>query len=103
MPGDDPSQVSRCEEPISSPPRDGRDRPKKRPVGDRQPHPIFLVPVLEDEKLMAQGEDFCLQSSSRTERITKRGEEESRNREHHPQSLFHIALSAIRSARASFW
>jgi hypothetical protein len=50
---------------------------------------------------MAQGEDFCLQSNPRPERITKNGEQETPYREHH-QSLCHIALSAIRSAKNEF-
>jgi hypothetical protein len=37
--------------------------------------------------LMAQGEDFCLQSDSRTERITKSGEQANQDREHHPEPI----------------
>jgi hypothetical protein len=40
---------------------------------------------------MAQGEDFCLQSSSRKERITIGGEEEGQDREHHQSLLPHRA------------
>ncbi len=51
----------------------------------------FLVPTLENEKLMAQGKDFCLQTNSRTERITKSGEDANQDREHHQSLLPHCA------------
>ena len=48
-----------------------REPDPEKPITGRQVESPFLVPALEHEKLMAQGEDFCLQSRSRTERITK--------------------------------
>jgi hypothetical protein len=36
---------------------------------------------------MAQGEDFCLESNPRTERITKSHEQESEDREHPPEPI----------------
>jgi hypothetical protein len=76
---------------------DVKRRPPVRP-NTREPNPEktikgqqlespFLVPPLENEKLMAQGEDFCLQSNSRTERITKSGEEENQDREASPEPI----------------
>jgi hypothetical protein len=56
-------------------------------VKGRQLESPFLVPALENENLMAQAEHFCLQSNSRSQRITKSGEQENDDREHH-QSLF---------------
>ena len=56
-------------------------------IKGRQLESPFLVPALENEKLMAQGEDFCLQSDSRTERITKSGEQANQDREHHPEPI----------------
>jgi hypothetical protein len=40
---------------------------------------------------MAQGEDFRLQPNSRTERITKSGEQENQDPEHHQSLLPHCA------------
>ena len=48
-----------------------REPNPEKTIKGRQLESPFLVPALENEKLMAQGEDFCLQSSSRAERITK--------------------------------
>ena len=40
---------------------------------------------------MAQGEDFSLQSNSRTQRITEGGEQENEDREHHQSLLSYCA------------
>ena len=44
------------------------------------PQSLFLVPALEDKKLMAQGKDFCLEGSSRTERITEENKHGNQDR-----------------------
>jgi len=74
---------------------------QKGPVGNGQRHPIS-VPVLEDKKLMAQGEDFCLQPSLRTERITKVAKKKPETGRS-TRAYCHIALSAIGSTRTSFY
>src|SRR6516164_1017046 len=56
----------------------------EKTIKGRQPESTLLVPALENEKLVAQGENFCLQSSSRTERITKSREQENQDLVHHP-------------------
>src|SRR5271166_4088515 len=63
----------------------------EKTIRGRQLVSPFLVPALENKKLMAQGEGFCLKRSARTERITKSGEEESQNRRHHKSLLPHRA------------
>ena len=51
-------------------PNTGEPNPKKT-IGKRLPESLFLVLGVEDEKLMAQGKDLCLECSSRAERITR--------------------------------
>ena len=68
-----------------------REPNPEKTIKGRQLESPFLVPALENEKLMAQGEDFCLQSRSRTERITKNSQEESQDREHYQSLLPHRA------------
>ena len=41
----------------------------RKTIGERQPQPLFQIPALEDEKVMAQGKDFCLEHNSSAERI----------------------------------
>ena len=65
---------AKCRFPVH--PNARQPNPEKTIKG-RQLESPFLVPALENEKSMAQGEDFCLQSNPRTERITKNGEEEN--------------------------
>jgi hypothetical protein len=38
---------------------------------------MLLVSALEDENLMTQGKDFCLQCNSRPERIAEADEQEN--------------------------
>jgi hypothetical protein len=63
----------------------------EKTIKGRQLESPFLVPALENEKLMAQGEDFSLQSNPRPERITKSGGQENQDREHHQSLLPHRA------------
>ena len=66
-------------------PNTGEPNPKKT-IGQRQPQPLFLVPALEDEKLMAQGKDFCLECHSRAERITQDCEKGNQDRDHRQEA-----------------
>jgi hypothetical protein len=68
-----------------------REPDPQKTIKGRQLESPFLVPALENEKLMAQGENFCLQSCSGTERITKNSQEESQNWERHQSLLPHRA------------
>ena len=68
-----------------------REPNPEKTIKGRQLESPFLGPALENEKLMAQGEDFCLQSNARTERIAKSGEQENQYREHHQSLLSHRA------------
>jgi hypothetical protein len=52
---------------------------------------------------MAQGKDFCLKRSSRTERIADGEEHRKQDRLHHEEAYRHPTLSAIESKRVSFW
>ena len=74
----------------------------EEPIGDRQPQPLFLVPALEDKKLMAQGKQFCLECNSRTERITEENEHGNQDRGHRQEAYRCPALSAIGTARIEF-
>ena len=49
--------TNKCEGRSPVRPNTGEPDPKKT-IGDRQPQPVFLLPALEDEKLMAQGKGF---------------------------------------------
>jgi hypothetical protein len=60
--------------------------PEKTINGRRLESPL-LIPAPENEKLVAQGENFRLQSNSRTERITKSREQENQDREHHSELI----------------
>ena len=48
----------------------------KKTTCKRQPESLFLVLAVEDQKLMAQGKDFCLECNSHEERITEDREKE---------------------------
>src|SRR5208283_3551089 len=54
-------------------------------LGSRAVGPFAGAPFYN--ALMAQSEDFCLQSNSRTERITKSSEQENQDWEHHPEPV----------------
>ena len=56
-------------------PNTGVPNPKKTTC-KRQPESLFLVLAVEDQKLMAQGKDFCLECNSHDERITEDREKE---------------------------
>jgi len=66
-------------------PNTGEPNPNK-PIGKRQPQPPFLVPALEDEKLMPQGKDFCLECNSGAERITQDSEQGNQHRDHRQEA-----------------
>jgi len=80
-----------------------REPNPEKTITGRQPESPLLVPAPENEKLVAQGENLCLQSNSRTERITKSREQENQDLEHPPEPIAILRLSAISSARMSFW
>jgi hypothetical protein len=63
---------------------------------------MLLVPALEDENLMTQGKDFCLQCNSRPERIAEADEQENQDRKHRQEAYRCSALSAISTARIEF-
>jgi hypothetical protein len=90
VPGDHRLRFHDAKRRFSVRPNTREPNPEKTIKG-RQLESPFLVAALENEKLMAQGEDFCLQSSSRTERITKGGEQGNQHREHHQSLLPHRA------------
>jgi hypothetical protein len=94
-------QASRCGAPLSSPAKYGRPNPKE-PVSGRQTHAMLLGPALEDENLMTQGKDFCLQCNSRPERIAEADEQGNQDREHRQEAYRCPALSAISTARIEF-
>ena len=82
-------------------PHTGEPDPEET-IGDRQPQALFLVPALEDEKLMAQGKDFCLECNSCTERITQDGEQGNQGRHHRRVGYRSFALSSIDTVRIEF-
>jgi hypothetical protein len=66
-------------------PNTGEPNPKKT-IGQRQPQPLLLLPALEDEELMAQGKDFCLECNSGAERITQDREKGKQERDHRQEA-----------------
>jgi hypothetical protein len=102
MPRDDRLRLhdAKCRSPIR--PHTGEPNPEET-IGDRQPQALLLVLALEDEKLMAQGKDFCLECNSCTERVTQDGEQGNQGRHHRPEAYRGSAVSAIVQRRSSFW
>ena len=94
MPCDDGLGFHDAEGRSSFRPNTGEPDPKKT-IGKRQPQPLFLVPALEDKKLMARGKDLCLECNSRAERITQDREKGKQHRDHRQEAYCCIALRAI--------
>src|SRR6516225_1366021 len=78
MPCDDGLGFHDAEDGSPFRPNTGEPNPKKT-IGQRQPQPLFLLPALEDKKLMAQGKDLCLECNSRAERISRIVRKENRS------------------------
>jgi hypothetical protein len=86
-----------------SPVRPNTEEPDPEdPVGDRQLQPLFLFLALEDEQLMTQGKDFCLERNSCTQGIAQDSEQGNKGRHHRPEAYRCPALSAITTARTEF-
>src|SRR5208283_1139917 len=83
---------------VSIPSTHERARPRET-IGNRQPLLLFLT--LENDKLMAQGKDFCLECTSRTKRITEDGEQGNRAPSSQ-RSLSMSRVSAIGTATIEF-
>ena len=70
--------------PVRARPRE--PNPEKTVKGRQRESPV-LVAALENENLMSQGEDFCVQCNSRWQRITKSGEQENKDRGESPEPI----------------
>jgi hypothetical protein len=74
----------------------------EKTIGGRQLVSPFLVPALENKKLMAQGEDSAW-SAARVRSESRRVARKKAKTGNITRAYCHIALSAISSARTSFW
>jgi len=73
MPGDDGLGFHHLERRFPVEPDPGKPSPEDT-ICAQQAEAMVLIPAQENQKRMAQGEDFCLQSNPSTDRIADEDE-----------------------------